>query len=229
MQPLLTRTLLAAPEALDAQLDQLDRWWSPDAQVVGGVLIAEGERWTISRKPRAIELSEDTFATTLRLDGRRVEVLASMTDPELARAWTALLCALDFAARHPGPMTWLSIQVDAALSFDDAWLKVTGLTGFRGLHDARAGGMVRLSTGAGDTLDGELVELDPPRSFAVETASLGPPALLRVQVVPGEVVNATRLDALLAGPAPEGLEERWQTWMARSFRPSWLKQVEVVS
>lgn len=201
----------------------LRRWWDPDADVRGGRLSpgldgptldvdadADGVTWA----GEGMRARFDLGAGTVALDA---EGLEPADRADLDAGWALALAALGWSLERDGAVRWLRIEVPVALSYGDAWSRITGPEGLAGADGAPLVA-VRI---AGVRYAARPVLVAAPRAVALVLEE--PDALVRLQIGPGESVNAARLDLLVCGDAP--LPEDWEPWLARRFGMSWVAQL----
>ncbi|MDP2307311.1 MAG: hypothetical protein Q8P18_14895 [Pseudomonadota bacterium] len=204
----------------------LCRWWDPDAEVVGARLspgldgptlavriTGEGVTW----EGESVRARFDLAAGAVTLDA---EGLDADSRADLAAGWELALAALAWSLTDPRGVRWLRIDVPVALAYADAWSRIAGPEGLAG-GGAPEGSAVRVRI-AGTGYDARVVLQRPPRAVSLVLPALDG-ALLRLQIGPGESVNAARLELLLGGDAP--LPDGWEPWLAKRFGMSWVAQL----
>lgn len=231
MTPLCALSLPCAAARLRETLNQPERWWSPDATLRDGVLYADGDRLAAEPVADGLHLRGEGLDATVRCADGRVEVWAE-THPEDAAehrlAWASLLDGLAFAAPRDAAPVWARITADAALSYSDAWTKLIGPRGLRGVRGRQPGQPLRLRLGREDEgLPATVARIEPPRAFTLDLDAFGG-ARLRVGLWPGATMTGLVLDLLSVDPADEALLGAWREALRSGFRPAWLDQVSPV-
>ncbi|MCK6521620.1 hypothetical protein L6R49_09295 [Myxococcota bacterium] len=231
MTPLCALDLPTTAARLRAVAAAPERWWSPDASLRDGLLRAEGQLLHVDPDGDGLRVWGDGLDASLRcLDGR-VEVWAEVDPADLHEhqlAWASLLDGLGFAARLDAPPVWARITAEAALSYSDAWTKLIGPRGLRGVRGRQPGQPLRLRLGRDDEgLNATMVRSAPPRAFTLDLDAFGG-ARLRVGLWPGATMTGLVLDLLSAEPADDALLVSWREALVSGFRPAWLDQVSPV-
>ncbi|MEY3214029.1 MAG: hypothetical protein RIT28_4510 [Pseudomonadota bacterium] len=232
MTPLCALNVPCPAARLRAVANDPASWWSPDASLQDGLLRAEGQVLRAAPDPQGLRLWGDGLDASLRcLDGR-VEVWAEVSPedaPEHRLAWASLLDGLAFAATLDAPPVWARITAEAALSYSDAWTKLIGPRGLRGVRGRQPGQALRLRLGREDVgLNATMVRIDAPRAFTLDLDAFGG-ARLRVGLWPGATMTGLVLDLLSRAPAEDGLITSWREALVSGFRPAWLDQVSPVT
>jgi hypothetical protein len=231
MTPLCALNLPLPAARLRAVAAAPERWWSPDATLQDGLLRAEGQVFRVQPDALGLHLQGEGLDAALRCVDGRVEVWAELGPEDAAEhrlAWASLLDGLAFAAALDAPPVWARITAEAALSYSDAWTKLIGPRGLRGVRGRQPGQTLRLRLGREDVgINATMVRVEAPRAFTLDLDALGG-ARLRVGLWPGATMTGLVLDLMSVKPAEEGLLSAWREALVSGFRPAWLDQVSPV-
>ncbi|MES2638480.1 MAG: hypothetical protein V4850_03335 [Myxococcota bacterium] len=208
----------------------LRRWWDPDAGFVGARLAPGLDGPTMALRGdagAAVVWEGDTLRARFDLAARAVTVDAEGPDAEgldpdtladLAAGWELALAGLAWSLGHTADVRWLRIDVPVALAYTDAWSRIAVPDGLAGATEG-ASTRVRI---AGTLYEARVVLLRAPRAVALVLPGLAD-ALVRLQIGPGESVNAAHLDLMVRGDTP--LPDGWEAWVAKRFGMSWVTQL----
>ena len=208
-----------------------ERWWSPDASLQDGVLRAEGQLLHAEADAEGLRLRGEGLDAALRCVDGRAEVWAEVSPEDAAEhrlAWASLLDGLAFAAALDAPPTWARITAEAALSYSDAWTKLIGPRGLRGVRGRQPGQTLRLRLGREDVgFNATMARVEPPRAFTLDLDAFGG-ARLRVGLWPGATMTGLVLDLMSVHPAEDGILQAWREALVSGFRPAWLDQMSPI-
>jgi hypothetical protein len=203
----------------------LRRWWDPDAGFVGARLAPGLDGPTMALRGdagAAVVWEGETLRARFDLAAHAVTVDAEGLDADtladLTAGWELALAGLAWSLGHPADVRWLRIDVPVALAYTDAWSRIAVPEGLAG---AAEGATTRVRI-AGTLYDARVVLLRAPRAVALALPGLDG-ALVRLQIGPGESVNAAHLDLMIRGSAP--LPDDWEAWLAKRFGMSWVAQL----
>ena len=231
MTPLCALSIPCPAATLRAVAAAPQRWWSPDATLHDGLLRAEGQVLHADPVAEGLHVWGEHLDAALRCADGRVEVWAEVGPDDAQEhrlAWASLLDGLAFAATLDAPPSWARITAEAALSYSDAWTKLIGPRGLRGVRGRQPGQTLRLRLGREEEgLNATMVRVEPPRAFTLDLDAFGG-ARLRVGLWPGATMTGLVLDLLSARPADEGLIHAWREALESGFRPAWLDQVSPI-
>lgn len=230
--PARLRFALTEPAALRS-------WWDPDAEVIGGRLSPGLDAPTLGVRTDTTGVTWQGAAIRARFDltaGTAVLETSGVPSDEradLEAGWALALAALGWflepasafaGATDGGPaVSWLRLEVPVALSYGDAWSRISGPEGLASVDSTGAEGGAPMTVRiAGVRYPARLVCRLPPRAVALVVDEIGHGgALLRLQIGPGDSVNVAHLDLLVRGTPPDG----WEPWLAQRFGMSWVTQL----